>query len=146
MLYCLTFSLLVLGALAGDPDECRTIEQIVRSHGFDLEHHNVTTADGYILTLHRLITPSPLYHSHRSDYYEYEIERKPVILQHGLLGSSADFFISSPFLTGNNSSTEGDNLAFTLHLTQRYDVWLSNSRGNRYSRGHRKFTGLYPRN
>ena len=98
---------------------------------------------GYILTLHRLVNPKlnlglP-YGEGRGSYYRYTLDRKPVIVQHGLFGSAADFLISSPFLTTNRSKS-GDNLGFALHLTDRYDVWLSNSRGNRYSRGHRKYT------
>ncbi|RWS07312.1 hypothetical protein B4U79_09367, partial [Dinothrombium tinctorium] len=51
---------------------------------FQAEAHNVTTDDGYILTLHRIVNPC---HKGRA---------KPVLLQHGLLGSSVDFIINSP--------------------------------------------------
>lgn len=139
---------------AADPDVGRSIEEIVRSHGFDLEVsemfrflkrqikffffceiHNVTTGDGYILTLHRLVGlkeelefAEDSFSGEESWYYQTEPPaKKPVIVQHGLFGSSADFLISSPFLRAPDGST-GDNLAFALHLTGRYDVWLSNSR------------------
>lgn len=151
-----TLLLLVTAALAADPDEGQTIEEIVRSHGFNLEAHNVTTKDGYILTVHRLVDVQEEVEvvvefaggveggGGGGERWFYETERprkKPVILQHGLLGSSADFFISSPFLYsqevanlsgifahGRRSLKTGDNLAFALHLTGQYDVWLGNSR------------------
>ncbi|KAH9407141.1 Alpha/beta-hydrolase lipase region [Tyrophagus putrescentiae] len=149
--------------LAADPDEGRTIEEIVRSHGFNLELHNVTTADGYILTLHRLVDVKEeeeveiagVSGQKRRWFYQTETEKKqsakkPVIVQHGLFGSSADFLVSSPFLYANDGFAgnfskfsqrkTGDNLGFALHLTDRYDVWLTNSRGNRYSRGHIKYS------
>ncbi|XP_017875300.2 lysosomal acid lipase/cholesteryl ester hydrolase-like, partial [Ceratina calcarata] len=52
--------------------------QIIQSQGYPAEAHTVTTEDGYILTIHR-------------------IPGKPgspaVFLQHGILGSSADWLI-----------------------------------------------------
>ena len=43
------------GAAAGpDPDANRTFRQIVEAKGFPCEEHNVTTADGYVLTLFRI--------------------------------------------------------------------------------------------
>lgn len=129
------FFSLFLVALADDPDEGRTIQEIVRSHGFDLEEHSVTTQDGYILTMHRLVDGGE---EHRGSYksadkleQQKKKKKKPVILQHGIFGSSANFLISSPFLysqEANYSKKTGDNLGFALHLTGRYDVWLGNSR------------------
>ena len=63
-------------AQALDPEALMTFQQVVESNGYTFEAHNVTTADGYILTLYRIpckkgqpITPG-----------------KPVaFLQHGLL-------------------------------------------------------------
>ena len=139
--------------LHSDPDEYRSLKTIIRSRGFDVEQHNIITEDGYYLVLYRIIDAKSrkkinykmiLNKKHYFFQYQKQIKnlkiqtRKPVILQHGLFGSAADFIINSPFLRSNNSKC-GDNLAFGLHLTDQYDVWLSNSRGNRYSRGHEKF-------
>lgn len=73
------------------------------------EKHSVTTKDGYILEIHRIPNPG----------------QPPIILSHGVLSSSADFLVMGP----------NQSLAFLLH-DQKYDVWLFNYRGNRYSRKH----------
>lgn len=66
-------------------DTCRTI-YTSRLHGFDVQEYTVTTSDRYILKLHRLIHP------------EDQIAggpkpgaKKPYLLLHGLVGSSASF-------------------------------------------------------
>lgn len=122
---------LVVGVFAlSDPDEERSIEELIESRGFGVEVHSVTTEDGYILSVHRITSKDgsigPL---------------KPVILQHGLVGSASDFLVNSPHLHSNDSKY-GDTLGFALKLTGRYDVWLSNSRGSRYSQGHVRYTTL----
>ena len=52
--------------------------QLIENRGYKAEVHHVTTEDGYIVELHRI--------PHASG--------EPVLLQHGLLGSSADWLIS----------------------------------------------------
>jgi lysosomal acid lipase/cholesteryl ester hydrolase len=60
--------------------------QLVTKYGYPVETHTVLTADGYFLTLHRI----PYGRSNVTQH------RRPVILQHGVLSSSADWVILGP--------------------------------------------------
>ncbi|XP_046918119.2 gastric triacylglycerol lipase-like [Dermatophagoides farinae] len=111
-----------------DPDQHRTLVELIESRGFQVEEHSIETNDGYILLAHRIVWPK------NSTINSQDL--KPVLLQHGLFGASSDFCINSPFLR-TKRSLYGDTMAFALMMTKRYDVWLGNSRGNRYSRRHR---------
>lgn len=74
--------------------------------GLDLEEYTITTDDGYVLPLYRLIDPKVT-----------DIDnRKPILLQHGLLGSA-----------GNYLTTGFNSLAYHF-LELGYDVWLGNNR------------------
>eukprot|EP00004_Rigifila_ramosa_P015530 TRINITY_DN3611_c0_g1_i1.p1 TRINITY_DN3611_c0_g1~~TRINITY_DN3611_c0_g1_i1.p1 ORF type:complete len:439 (-),score=98.07 TRINITY_DN3611_c0_g1_i1:73-1359(-) len=94
---------------------------LVAVHGYECEFHKVVTADGYILTLQRLVNPQS-----RPSLSE---PRPAVLLQHGLMQCSAVFVMN-----GDQS------LGFTL-LESGFDVWLGNTRGNIHSQHH---TSLSP--
>lgn len=100
-----------------DPEALMTFQQVVEHNGYAFEAHNVTTSDGYILTLYRIpgkkgqpLSPG-----------------KPVaFLQHGLL-DLADTWIMNQPAPGFMFSDAG------------YDVWFGNSRGSFHSLGHTKW-------
>ena len=58
---------------------------MVKSYGYKCEIHTYVTEDGYFNTLHR-IPPTP----------HVPGKNQSIILQHGLLGSSADYVMGSP--------------------------------------------------
>ncbi|KXJ76707.1 hypothetical protein RP20_CCG009159 [Aedes albopictus] len=97
-----------------DEDATLSVPDLISKYGYQMESHEVTTEDGYGLTLFRISTQQPMTST-----------KLPVLMLHGVLGSAADFITLGP----NNS------LAYLL-ADSGYDVWLMNARGTTYSRKH----------
>ncbi|KAL3275600.1 hypothetical protein HHI36_020353 [Cryptolaemus montrouzieri] len=112
--YLIVFSL--QGITGRHPDFYLSIEKLVNKYGYPMENHEVTTEDGYILTMFRIP------HGRTGT----EINQKLVILVHGLYGQ-AEHFITNAMHNGS--------LAFLL-ADNGYDVWLMNSRGTQHGRKH----------
>ncbi|XP_042499930.1 triacylglycerol lipase 2-like, partial [Macadamia integrifolia] len=86
-------------------------------HGYKCEEFHVTVKDGYILGLQRI--PEGLSSSGVAK------NKPPVLLQHGVLVDGMSWLLGPP----------KDSLVFAL-ADSGFDVWISNTRGTRFSKGH----------
>jgi lysosomal acid lipase/cholesteryl ester hydrolase len=113
------FGLILGTALASIEDINRDFFDIVLKRNLAVEEHQVMTQDGYILTLFRI--PGKLF---REVGKPLSPPGPPVLMMHGLIDSSDAWVVN-------------DDLSPAFVLSHAgYDVWLSNSRGNKYSKRH----------
>ncbi|XP_065080631.1 lipase 3-like [Ochlerotatus camptorhynchus] len=94
-------------------------DQLLGIDGYQGKAHRVVTKDGYVLRLYQIWRDQPP---------GVNSTRGVILLQHGILHSSADWLVLGP----------GRSLAYQL-VDLGYDVWLGNSRSSLNSHQHVKF-------
>lgn len=110
------------GGVVGPPQELGICASSVTIHGYKCQEFQVTTKDGYILSVQR-IPEGRLENGGGA-------KKQPVIVQHGVLVDGMTWLLNSP----------NQNLPLIL-ADNGYDVWIANTRGTRFSRRH---TSLSP--
>ena len=96
------------------PESFKSMEWIVGQQGYRVERHNVTTSDGYILSLYRI--PGRVGQADN---------QFPVLLNHGVESDMMQWVMNRQEVAP----------AFVLAGSD-YDVWMGNNRGTRFSQGH----------
>ncbi|RZC40345.1 Abhydro lipase domain containing protein, partial [Asbolus verrucosus] len=105
-----------------NPDVGASPGKIAKRYGYPFESYKITTEDGYVVSLFRI--------PHNGS--EINKKRPSIFLQHGLAADASTWMVlglkSIVFIYANNG----------------YDVWISNSRGTKYSAKHLKYTVYDP--
>ncbi|KAJ8500106.1 hypothetical protein OPV22_010658 [Ensete ventricosum] len=118
---------LIRQVVASDPSSPANgaCKSIMGTYGYECEEHEVTTKDGYILSVQRIpVGLSPAYTGGSGT---------PILLQHGLFMDGLGWLLSSP----------DESLGYIL-ADEGYDVWIANSRGTKHSIGHTLFSSDDP--
>ncbi|XP_011055499.1 PREDICTED: lipase 3-like [Acromyrmex echinatior] len=148
-----------MGKTTNQDEVYMTTPELIEAHGYIAEIHQICTEDDYYLTVHRVLpndrVPSVSLnadiintdatvmnsedHNLSISAESYQLletsgscissSRSPVILNHGIVCSSADWVLLGPHKA----------LAYVL-CDNGYDVWLANARGNTYCKSHKYYS------
>lgn len=68
------------------------VDELIETAGYCNEIHEVTTEDGYLLKVHRILPKK-----------EAKEQKKPVFLMHGLLSTAAEYVLTGPDIALGNT-------------------------------------------
>lgn len=92
MFVVLTLMLSVESRIVKPVDFKDDVDELIETAGYRGELHEVTTEDGYLLMIHRILPKK-----------EVRKPRKPVFLMHGLFGTAAEYVLTGPDVALGNT-------------------------------------------